>query len=43
LMNIVRKYPLDASITEEDRPLVSIKSLEELQPEIIISESYQGK
>ncbi len=42
LMKIVRKYPLGTNDTEDERPLVSVKSLEELQPEIIISESYQG-
>lgn len=42
LMQILRKYPLDTSDTEDDRPLVSVKTLDDLQPEIIISESYRG-
>ncbi|MFC1461631.1 helicase-related protein [Verrucomicrobiota bacterium] len=42
LMQIIRKYPLDTNDTEDDRPLVSVKTFEDLQPEIIISESYKG-
>jgi len=42
LLQILGKYPLNMSDTEDDRPLVSVKSFQELEPEIIISESFGG-
>jgi hypothetical protein len=42
LMKIIRKYPLNMNDTEDDRPAVSVKSFDDLQPEIIISDSFLG-
>ncbi|GAA4314567.1 helicase-related protein [Pontixanthobacter gangjinensis] len=40
LIRIIDQYPI-ASMVNEDRPSISIRSFEQLKPEIIISESFE--
>lgn len=40
MMKIINLYPVMQSDNFEERPLISVKSLDKLKPEIIISESF---
>lgn len=40
LMKIIDNYPIETSDNTDNRPTISVKSLHNLKPEIIISESY---
>ena len=40
MLEVIRKYPVMQSETDEENPLVSIRSFDKLKPEIIISESF---
>lgn len=42
-LKIIDKYPLDWENYEETTPLVTIRNYQEIKPEIIISESFDGK
>ena len=41
MLHIIEKYPIELDDTADDRPTVTIKSYNNLKPEIIISESYK--
>ncbi len=43
MLEVIKKYPILQSETLEEHPLVSIRSFEKLNPEIIISESFSVK
>lgn len=40
MLEVIRKYPVMQSETDEENPLVSVRSFDKLKPEIIISESF---
>jgi superfamily II DNA/RNA helicase len=42
LMEILNRYPLGPEFEEAEQPMISIKAMGELRPEIIISESFSS-
>jgi hypothetical protein len=42
MVKVINQYPVLQKDTMEDRPTVTIRSYENLKPEIIISESFSS-